>query len=196
MDPGSNIPENTHHGFRFRLASYARSLLPAERLSTGFWIFFTAAFFFDFSLGLYFFLFNLFLANLHFNEKIIGLITGALTLGNVAGTIPVSMLVKRFGLQKVLLLCFSVAPPIFALRNLYPLYASPVGLGLSCRRSPLLLASLLLSCSCKADNREQPRFSIQHSIRHWNRNRNTRWARRRLSSSAHKNDRRRKPSCG
>ncbi len=138
MDPGSNIPENAHHGFRFRLASYARSLLPAERLSNGFWIFFTAAFFFDFSLGLYFFLFNLFLANLHFNEKIIGLITGALTLGNVAGTIPVSMLVKRLGLQKVLLLCFCAAPPIFALRTL--ILSTQAQLGLA------FLAGVALCC--------------------------------------------------
>jgi len=138
VDPASNIPEETHHGFRIRLASYARSLLPAEPFSTGFWIFFTAAFFFDFAIGLYFFLFNLFLANLHFNERIIGLITGALTLGNVAGTIPVSMLVKRFGLQRVLLLCFSVAPPIFALRTL--LLSTQAQLGLA------FLAGVTLCC--------------------------------------------------
>jgi MFS family permease len=77
-----------------------------KQFSPMFWTFFAAAFFYDFGVGLYFFLFNLFLANLHFNEKAIGLITGALTLGNVAGTIPVSLMARRFGLQRLLLFCF------------------------------------------------------------------------------------------
>jgi MFS family permease len=95
---------------------YAKSFWPRNGLSAGFWIFFTAAFFFDFGIGLYFFLFNLFLASLHFNERIVGIISGALTMGNVAGTIPISMLARRFGLQKPLLLCFVAAPLISCLR--------------------------------------------------------------------------------
>jgi len=83
-----------------------------------FWAFFAAAFFLDFGVGLYFFLFNLFLADLHFNEKAIGLITGALTLGNVAGTIPVSMMARRFGLQRMLLFCFIAAPVLCVIRTL------------------------------------------------------------------------------
>lgn len=88
----------------------------AMRFSAGFWIFFAAAFFFDLGFGLFFFLFNLFLTDLHFNEKTLGLITGALTLGNVAGTIPVTILVRRFGLQKLLLFCFTATPLICMLR--------------------------------------------------------------------------------
>lgn len=87
---------------------------PAETLSRRFWIFFVAAFFFDFGFGLFFFLFNLFLVNLHFNERAIGTITGAFTIGSVAGTIPIGFLARRVGLQKPLLFCF-VAAPLFSI---------------------------------------------------------------------------------
>lgn len=88
-----------------------------ETLSRQFWTFFTAAFFFDFGVGLYFFLFNLYLLNLHFNERAIGIIAGALTFGNVVGTVPVGILVRRFGLQKMFLLCFIGAPLISICRT-------------------------------------------------------------------------------
>src|SRR5262249_35095125 len=64
------------------------------RFGRGFWQFFAAAFLYDFGFGLFFFLFNLYLTDLHFNEKILGILTGTLTLGNVVGTIPVTMLVR------------------------------------------------------------------------------------------------------
>jgi MFS family permease len=87
------------------------------QFSRGFWVFFAAAFFFDFGFGLFFFLFNLYLTDLHFNERILGILTGTLTLGNVVGTIPLAMLVRRFGLKKLLLFCFVVAPLICILRT-------------------------------------------------------------------------------
>jgi MFS family permease len=99
-----------------------------RRFSHGFWVFFAAAFFFDFGFGLYFFLFNLFLSNLHYKENILGLVTGALTLGNVAGAIPVSLLSKRFGLQKLMLVCFAAAPLICMLRTVFLWIPAQVGL--------------------------------------------------------------------
>jgi MFS family permease len=88
------------------------------RFSRGFWTFFLAAFFYDFGFGLFFFLFNLYLTDLHFDEKVLGILTGTLTLGNVVGTIPVTLLVRRFGLQPLLLFCFIAAPLICILRTL------------------------------------------------------------------------------
>ncbi len=85
--------------------------------SRGFWTFFAAAFCFDFGFGLFFFLFNLYLTDLHYNEKVLGILTGALTLGNVVGTIPVMILARRYGLQKMLLLCFIAAPLLSFLRT-------------------------------------------------------------------------------
>jgi MFS family permease len=81
-----------------------------------FWRFFAAAFFFDFGFGLFFFLFNLYLTDLHFNERIIGQILASLTLGNVVGTIPATILVRRCGIRRPLLISFLGAPLICALR--------------------------------------------------------------------------------
>ncbi len=113
---------------RSMLARYRKSLWPVDSLSRGFWIFFAAAFCFDFGFGLYFFLFNLFLANLHFNERVLGFVTGALTLGNVAGTIPISLLAKRLGLQKLILFCFIASPLISVLRTLILWMPAQIGL--------------------------------------------------------------------
>jgi MFS family permease len=98
------------------------------RFSSGFWLFFAAAFLYDFGFGLFFFLFNLYLTDLHFNEKILGILTGTLTLGNVVGTIPVTMLVRRFGLQRLLLVCFGVAPLICILRTFVLWTPAQIGL--------------------------------------------------------------------
>jgi MFS family permease len=98
------------------------------QFSRGFWTFFAAAFLFDFGIGLYFFLFNLFLTDLHFNERTLGLITGALTLGNVAGTIPAMLLVRRFGLQRLLQFCFVATPFICAIRTLILWTPAQIGL--------------------------------------------------------------------
>lgn len=98
------------------------------RYSRGFWTFFAAAFLYDFGFGLFFFLFNLYLTDLHFNERILGLLGGALTLGNVAGTIPITILVRRYGLQKLLLVCFIAAPLICILRTLVLWIPAQVGL--------------------------------------------------------------------
>ncbi len=99
-----------------------------SRFGKQFWTFFAAAFLYDFGFGLYFFLFNLFLANLHYRENILGLVTGALTIGNVAGSIPVSLLARRFGLQKTLLLGFVAAPLICVLRTVLLWIPAQIGL--------------------------------------------------------------------
>jgi MFS family permease len=110
------------------IVSRHRSWWPAEPLGRRFWIFFTAAFFFDFGIGLYFFLFNLFLLNLRFDERTMGLVAGALTLGNVIGTIPVGLAARRFGLQRLLLFCFIAAPIFSIFRTVTPWMPAQIGL--------------------------------------------------------------------
>jgi MFS family permease len=90
--------------------------LQEKQLSRGFWIFFTAAFFFDFGFSVYFFLFNLYLLDFHFNERAIGLVGGAFTLGAIAGTLPAGQLARKFGLRPLLIVCFIAAPLLGALR--------------------------------------------------------------------------------
>ena len=120
------------------IGSRLRSWWQAESLSRQFWTFFVAAFFLDFGIGLYFFLFNLFLLNLRFDERMMGFVTGALTLGNVVGTIPVGFLARRFGLQRLLLFCFIVVPIISIFRTMA--VGMPAQIGLA------FLAGMALSC--------------------------------------------------
>jgi MFS family permease len=87
-----------------------------KKLSRGFWVFFTVAFFFDFGFSVYFFLFNLYLLDFHFNERVIGLAGGALTLGSVVGTLPAGWLARRTGPRAMLVFCMIAAPLLGAAR--------------------------------------------------------------------------------
>ena len=95
-----------------------RAWLREHQLGRGYWIFFTAAFFFDAGFVIYFFLFNLYLLDFHFDEKAIGFVNGALTLGSMVGTVPVGILGRRFGIRPLLLVCFVAAPAVGLLRAL------------------------------------------------------------------------------
>jgi MFS family permease len=96
-----------------------RAWLHEQSLSRGFWIFFTAAFFFDAGFSVYFFLFNLFLLDVHWNQRSIGLIGGAFTLGSMAGTLPAGALARRIGLRPLLTGAFIAAPSLGMLRALW-----------------------------------------------------------------------------
>jgi len=92
--------------------------LREKKLNRGFWIFFTAAFFFDFGFAIYVFLFNLYLLDLHLNERVMGLIGGSMTLGSVVGTLPAGLLVRKYGIRPVMILCFIGSTVLCALRVL------------------------------------------------------------------------------
>lgn len=102
-----------------RLWGAPMAWLVRQRLSRGFWIYFVAAFCFDAGFAVYYFLFNLYLLDLHFYEKAIGLIGGAMTLGSVAGTLPAGALARRFGLRPLLATAFVAAPALCALRAVW-----------------------------------------------------------------------------
>ncbi len=103
-------------------ASFWRSpaqWLRRKNLSAGYWVFFNVAFFYDTGFAVYWFLFNLYLLDFHFNERAIGLVNGALTLGVLVGTLPVGALGRRFGPRPVLMFCFIVAPLLNIARVLW-----------------------------------------------------------------------------
>jgi MFS family permease len=87
-----------------------------KKLGRDYWIFFSAAFFFDAGFAVYYFLFNLYMLDCGFLERQIGWIGGALALGSVAGTLPAGVLARRIGLKRVLTILFVVAPLLHALR--------------------------------------------------------------------------------
>ena len=116
-----------------RVSAYERwrtNFFPSiRRYRADFWRFCAAAFFFDFGFGLFFFLFNLYLTDLGFNERIIGQIMASLTLGNVVGTVPAMILVRRRGFRRPLLISFLGAPLICGIR-VFVLW-SPAQIGLA-----------------------------------------------------------------
>ena len=87
-----------------------------QKLSRGFWVFFTAAFFFDAGFAVYVFLFNLYLLDHSFSDRSIGLIGGAMTLGTLVGTLPAGIVARRIGVKPVLVVCFVSASVLNAAR--------------------------------------------------------------------------------
>jgi MFS family permease len=103
--------------------------LEDKKLSRGFWLLFTASFFFDFGLLIFVFMFNLYLLDLHFNDRSIGLVGGATLLGSVVGTLPAGLLARRLGLRPMLIACYVSAPVLCALRAVVIAEPAQIGLG-------------------------------------------------------------------
>ena len=99
-----------------------------KKLSRSFWVFFAVAFFFDFGFSVYAFLFNLYLLDFHFNERTIGLVGGAATLGSVIGTLPAGWTARRTGLRSLLTICLIASPLLGVLRTLAMWESAQIGL--------------------------------------------------------------------
>jgi MFS family permease len=102
--------------------------LREKNLSRGYWVFFSAAFFFDTGFAIYFFLFNLYLLDYRFNERAIGWIGGAMTLGSLLGTLPAGALAQRISLRPLLIALFVTAPLVNAMRALWVWEPAQIGL--------------------------------------------------------------------
>jgi MFS family permease len=102
--------------------------LREKNLSRGYWVFFSAAFFFDAGFAIYFFLFNLYLLDYRFNERAMGWIGGAMTLGSLVGTLPAGALAQRFGLRPLLIVLFVTAPLVNAMRAIWVWEPAQIGL--------------------------------------------------------------------
>jgi predicted MFS family arabinose efflux permease len=81
-----------------------------------YWTFFAAAALFNCGLFIFFFLYNLYLLQMGFKENFLGLVTGAMTAGSVAGCIPAAAIIRRFGVRSTLLVAFFAIACIAALR--------------------------------------------------------------------------------
>lgn len=81
-----------------------------------FWNFFLASIFFDLGMFVFAFLYNLYLLDRGLNEKTMGWIAAAASLGTMLATIPAGMLARKIGLYRTLLSCFFALPVVFAAR--------------------------------------------------------------------------------
>jgi len=120
------MDERSHNSYALQDSS---SWISRYRLPSSYWIFLAASFFFDLGLSIYYFLFNLFLLGHGYNEKNLGLLTSAMAVGNLAGTIPAGKLARRFGIRAVLLACFTLISVVCAARVLF--LSLPFQLGLA-----------------------------------------------------------------
>ena len=101
--------------------------LRQKKLGRAFWVFFTAAFFFDAGFAVYFFLFNLYLLDCGFKERAIGLVGGAFMFGTVLGTLPAGLLARKIGVKRLLICCFVAAPLVNTVRTVWMGEAAQVG---------------------------------------------------------------------
>lgn len=99
-----------------------------KNLSRGYWIFFSAAFFFDAGFSVYVFLFNLYLLDRGFNERAMGWIGGSMTLGSLVGTLPAGELVRKIGPRPLLIVLFITAPILGAMRAVWIWEPAQIGL--------------------------------------------------------------------
>jgi MFS family permease len=104
------------------------SWIKEQNLGRGYWVFFFAAFFYDAGFSVYFFLFNLYLLDRGFNDRSIGLIGGALTLGSLVGTLPAGALASRIGLRPLMAILFVAAPLVNSARVLWIWEPAQIGL--------------------------------------------------------------------
>jgi MFS family permease len=88
------------------------------KFSQQFWNFFLASLFFDLGMFIFSFLYNLYLLDRGLNERAMGWIAGALSLGTMFATIPAGLLTRKIGPRNALLSCFLILPIVCAARTL------------------------------------------------------------------------------
>jgi MFS family permease len=81
-------------------------------LSSEFWSFFNASALFDFGFFIFYLLFNLYLIKLGFNESFLGLVSGCMLAGSVAGSLPAGIVIQRLGLRASMIACFTLIPSL------------------------------------------------------------------------------------
>ncbi|MGA7339954.1 MAG: MFS transporter [Terracidiphilus sp.] len=111
-----------------RLWRDPRGWMREKNLGRGYWVFFETAFFYDAGFSIYFFLFNLYLLDRGFNERAMGWIGGAFTLGSLAGFLPAGALGRRLGLRPLLIALFISAPALSAVRAIWVWEPAQIGL--------------------------------------------------------------------
>ena len=85
-------------------------------------------FFFDFGVSIYFFFFNLFLSGHGYSEAQMGLLTGTMAAGNLAGALPAARLIQRKGLRTALVACLIATPAVLCARSISPSFPLQIGL--------------------------------------------------------------------
>jgi MFS family permease len=103
----------TSSGWRARASRWSLLRLPAA-----FWLFLAVSNLFTFGVFVFVLLYNLYLLDRGHDEAFLGLVTSAMTAGNIAGTLVVVGLSRRLGLRRTLLSAFGAMAAVSAVRAL------------------------------------------------------------------------------
>lgn len=87
-----------------------------RELQVQFWALAIATMLFNVGSSIFFLLYNLFMLDLGIREQSLGLLTGAMAVGSMAGTIPIGMFARRVGPKKVLIVCLLLVAGAFCAR--------------------------------------------------------------------------------
>ena len=85
-------------------------------------------FFFDFGVSIYFFLFNLFLSSRGYSEAHLGLLTGTMAAGGLAGALPAGRLIQQWGMRNALIFGIMAAITVLCARSLSPSFPLQIAL--------------------------------------------------------------------
>jgi MFS family permease len=89
---------------------------PNLELGPEYWRLLASEAFFDFGMFVFFFLYNLYLLQLGFRENFLGLMSGLMTAGNVAGSVSSVFAIRRFGMRRTLMASFAITSGLCAMR--------------------------------------------------------------------------------
>ena len=89
---------------------------PTMELGPEYWRLLASEAFFDFGMFVFFLLYNLYLLQLGFRENFLGLMSGLMTAGNVAGSVLSVFAIRRFGMRGTLMTAFALTAGLCALR--------------------------------------------------------------------------------
>ncbi len=90
----------------------------AGQLTSGYWYFLGSVAVFNLGSFVFFILYNLYLLDLGYREGLLGLVSGGMTVGGVAGTLPAARYIQRVGLGWALASCFGAMAVVAVLRVL------------------------------------------------------------------------------
>jgi MFS family permease len=91
----------------------------ASRLEAPFWWFTIGGSIYSFGFFVFYLLYNLLLLDRGYREDALGLIAGAVTLGNIGGVLPAAGFVRRVGLAPALKIATLAIPAAFAARCMF-----------------------------------------------------------------------------
>jgi hypothetical protein len=154
------VNDSQHIGILARLGRWWTERAPHGE----FWALVMAALLFNFGVSVFFFLYNLLMLDLGFRERSLGALASALALGSMAGTIPMGMIARRFGLKKVLTVCLLLLAAAFGARVFLFWVSGTTGIRILRRRDVVRLGRLHSARGRKRRGRAEEAICLQRAV--------------------------------